>query len=186
MAFALLLFLAMGFGFLFSFDDHPLYLVITLVFLGAVLGGALFTVAIIALAHRSVGGRLIPAETDPADVRAARRALRTGQLSDRFQVDRITRVLASHALRHEVRPWMSALMGTFFGGFNLFNAWAQYVSHDGWHWIAVLCLALGVFMLVVMAVLVPWEARSMRRTRAFAEAYDARRRKRPPEWSERP
>lgn len=186
MAFGLLLLLAMGLGFLLALEDHPLYLRLTLALLGAILGTALLTVTVSALAHRSVGGRLIPAETDPADVRAARRALGSGRLSGRPQVDRIARVLASQALRHQVKPGVVVLFGAFIGGINLLNAWAQYQSHDGWQWMAVTGLVLGVLMLVVTAVVVPLTSRTMRRTRAFAEAYDARGRERTPEDPERP
>lgn len=42
-AFTLLLFLAMGLGFLLAFDDQPLYLRLTLALLGAVLGAYDFT-----------------------------------------------------------------------------------------------------------------------------------------------
>jgi hypothetical protein len=173
-AFALLLFLAMALGSLFAFDDHPLYLVITLALLGAVLGGALLTVMVSALAHRSLGGRLIPAETDPADVRAARRALGSGRLSGTPRVDLIARALAAQALRHRMRPWVAVLLGALPGGSSLLNAWSLYHSHGGWSGMSVTALVLGMVMLVGTAVDVPVARRSTRRTRAFVEAYDAR------------
>lgn len=172
-AFGLLLFLVLALGFVFSFDDQPLYLLIALAFLGAALGMPLFAVTLLAFLNRSVGGRVIPAETDPADVRAARRALRSGELSGRPEVDRIARTLASQARRHEMPLWMFAVLFTFIGVMNLFSASIRYGVHGGWHWTAVFGLAAGVLMLAGAAVGLPLEARRRRRTRAFVAACDA-------------
>ncbi|WP_017581427.1 hypothetical protein [Nocardiopsis valliformis] len=173
-AFGLLLFLAMALGLFLAFDDQPLYLLLVLAFLGAALGAPLFVVTLLALLNNSVGGRVIPAETDPADVRAARRALRSGELSGRPEVDRIARALASQARGQEMPLWMYAVLFTLVGVMNLVYAWSRYGDHGGWHWMAVLGLAAGVLMLVGTAVGLPIEARQRRRTRAFAAAYTAR------------
>lgn len=173
-AFGLLLFLAMALGLFLAFDDQPPYLLIVLAFLGAALGAPLFAVTLLAFLNRSVGGRVIPAETDPADVRAARRALRSGELSGRAEVDRIARALASQARRQEMPLWMYAVLFTLVGALNLVNAWSRYGDHGGWHWMAVFGLAAGVLMLVFTAVGLPLEARRRHRTRAFVAAYTAR------------
>lgn len=189
MAFALLLFLAVALGFLFAsaapFSPPLSPSLFTLALIGLITGLVLFLVAFGA-AVQPLTGRPLPADADPDDVRVARRVLRTGQLSGRFQVDRIARVIAAQALRREVRPWMAALFGTLIGGNSLLNAFTQYQSHDGWHWKVVFLLVAGACCLVGTAVLIPWEGRVIRRIRAFAEAYDARRRKRPPEEPARP
>ncbi|GAA1112075.1 hypothetical protein NE857_32405 [Nocardiopsis exhalans] len=173
-AFGLLFLLALVLGFFFSFDDQPPYLLVALAFLGAALGAPLFAVTLLAFLNRSVGGRVIPAETDPADVRAARRALRAGEPSGRPEVDRIARVLASQARRHEMPLWMFGALFTLVALSNLVNAGAQYGVHGGWHWTAVFGLVAGVLMLVGVAVGLPLEARRRRRTRAFAAAFTAR------------
>jgi hypothetical protein len=160
-------------GYLFSFDDQPLYPLIALAVLGAALGAPLFAVALLALLNSSVGGRVIPAGTDPADVRAARRALRAGELSGRPEVDRIARTLASQARSQQVPPWLFAVLFTLIGVMNLSSAWSRYGEHGGWHWTAVLSLVLGSLILVGAAVVAPLDARYRRRTRAFAAACDA-------------
>lgn len=185
-AFGLLLFLALVLGFVLAFDDRPLYLLVTLAFLGAALAAPLFVVTLLAFLNRSVGGRVIPADTDPADVRAARRALRAGELSGRPEVDRIARTLAAQARGQQIPPWLFAALFTLVGLLNLSSASTQYGLHGGWHGMAVFGLVAGVLVLVATPVIVLREVRQRRRTRAFVAAYTAKGEEGRPAGPERP
>ncbi|WP_017585853.1 hypothetical protein [Nocardiopsis ganjiahuensis] len=173
--FGLLLFLAMGLGFLLAAGDRPSYLLLVLAVVGAVLGAAVFAVAVSALAHRSVSGNPLPAHADPSEVRAARRVLRTGELSGRPAVDRIARILAAQALRHAPHPALFGVLGGLWGLYFCAHGLPGLV-YGGGGLVNGLQSVLGV-LLLVGAVAVPLTvAAQNRRARAFAGAYDARSR----------
>jgi hypothetical protein len=170
--FGVLLFLATGFGYLFADVDRPSYLLLFLALVGAVLGAAVFAVAVGAVLSRAVSANPLPADADPAHVRAARRVLRTGEPSGRPEVDRIARVLAAQAESQTPRP-------VFFWGLGgIAGLWGLYFCAQGlrgfasgeWGAMDALHSVLGVLFLCG-AVLAPiGVARQNRRTRALLAA----------------
>ncbi|QVJ01779.1 hypothetical protein KGD82_01665 [Nocardiopsis eucommiae] len=121
-------------------------------------------------------GVRLPAGTRPADLRAARRALRSGELTGLPEADRVARILAAQVLRQ--RLWLSVLLLCGFGVLNLFNALNRYTSDGAWSGTSVFFLATGLVFVVIVVVAVPSDLRSRRGARAVAEAYDARARSR--------
>lgn len=162
----------MVFGFVLGVSDFSVRLLIGLAAVGAVLGLPLFTVLVAALVHLSLGRRLV--RSSPADGRAARRVLRSGELTGVPEVDRVARDLAALVLRQ--RLWPSVLLLCGLGALNLFNALNLYTSDSAWSGMSVFFLATGLLFVVMVAVSVPVDTRGRRRARAVADAYDARAR----------
>ncbi len=109
--------LTMVFGFVLGASDFSVRLLIGLAAVGAVLGLPLFAVLVAALVHLSLGRRLV--RSSPADGRAARRVLRSGELTGVPEVDRVARDLAALVLRQ--RLWPSVLLLCGLGALNLFS-----------------------------------------------------------------
>ncbi|GAB3732100.1 hypothetical protein [Nocardiopsis nanhaiensis] len=177
--FGLLLFLGMALGLFVGVgagaDDRPFpFPVLLFVALpGAALGGALFAVLMVVMVKRTVRSNPLPAEADPADVRAARKVFRSGEASGDPEVDRIARILAAQALRGRLQS-PKAILYLFgaLGGLSVLQVVAQYTANDGWTWLAVMYAGLAVLFCVYTAVFYPLAVRQRRRIRAFAAAYD--------------
>ena len=149
----------------------PVFLVLILALVGSVLLGAFVGVTASALMHRTVGMHRLPADTDPAVLRSAVKAMRSGELSGDPEVDRLARTMAAQELRNTLQsPVGVTLFVGFFSALSLFQLVLQYQSNDGWGWLALFHLGL----ILCFAVLWPLLIRRRWRIRAFVEAYDAR------------
>lgn len=164
--------LAMGAGFLVGVGDPdrlPLILVVAL--FAALAVGLVVTIAVTAAASVR-HGRVLPPDTDPADVRAARSVRRSGELSGRPTVDRIARIQADRTLENAVSSGLLAGLFLFAGGINVANAILQSLSGGLW-WAPVVMLVGGLFMMVGATFVGPVHKRGLRRARAFVDAYDS-------------
>ncbi|MEU3015800.1 hypothetical protein ABZ635_00195 [Nocardiopsis sp. NPDC007018] len=157
-------------GLLFGVADHPaVWAVLALV--GVAAGLPLFLMVVTAFVHLMVFRVPLPADTRPADLRAARRVLRSRTLTGVPEVDRVARALAAQVLGQ--RLWPSALMLAGFSVLNLFNALNRYASDGGWSGSAVF-LVVSVLMALMVAFAVAHDLLAKRRARDLAMAYDAR------------
>lgn len=166
----LTLLLAMAMGFVFGdggFGRLPLILVIAVF---AALAVALF-IAIVVTSVASVRrGRVLPPDTEPADVREARSLQRSGEPSGRPDVDRIARIQADRILENAVSPGTLVALLLCVGGINVVNGIIQFPS-DIW-WAPFVMLAGGLFVMGIAVFAGPAHKRELRRARAFAKAYD--------------
>lgn len=164
--------LAMGAGFLVGVGDLdrlPLILLLTLFAALAVAFAVTITFTAVASVRR---GHVLPPDTDPADVRAARSVRRSGELSGRPTVDRIARTEAERILENRVSPGLLVGLFLFVGGINVANAILQSLSGGLW-WAPVVMLVGGLFMMVGATFMGPAHKRDLRRAQAFADAYDS-------------
>lgn len=180
MLFGLLLFLGMALGLFFGVGagahdrPFPLRSLFLVALPGAVLGGVIFAVLMVLLVRRTVRSNPLPVDADPADVRAARKVFRSGEVSGDPEVDRTARILAAQALegRFQSPKAILYLFGAL-GGLSVLQVVAQYTANDGWTWLAAMHAGLAVLFCVYIAVFYPLAVRQRRRIRAFAAAYDA-------------
>ena len=141
---SVILFLAFTVGYLIvGGGGGPFYLVLVLALVGSVMLGALVGVTASALMHRTVGPYRLPADTDPVVLRAAVKAMRSGEVSGDPEVDRIARTMAAQELRNKVQsPVGATLFLGFFSALSLFQLVVQYQSNDGWGWLSLFHLGL--------------------------------------------
>ena len=152
----------------------PLLLVLLVALPGAVLGGVVLAVLMVALGKWTVRSNPLPADADPADVRAARKVVRSGEVSGDPEADRIARILAAQALVGRFQsPTAILLLFGALGGLSVLQVLVQYTANDGWTWPSVMHAGLAVLACVYIAVFYPLAVRQRGRIRAFAEAYDA-------------
>ncbi|MGW8439407.1 hypothetical protein ACWGSK_07030 [Nocardiopsis sp. NPDC055551] len=163
--------LAMVAGFVVGgggFGLVPLILVVALFTALAV--GLVVTIA--ATAAASVRrGRVLPPDTEPADVREARSLQRSGELSGHPDVDRIARIQADRILENRVSPGLLVGLFLLVGGINVANGILRFLS-GGPSWVPVVMLAGGLFVMVIAVFMGPAHKRGLRRARAFAKVYD--------------
>ncbi|MBQ1082163.1 hypothetical protein [Nocardiopsis sp. B62] len=167
---ALLFLLTALLGFVFALDLSAAAR-ITLVLFGGVVGLPLFVVGLTALLNLAPSRVELPADTRPADLRAARRVLRAGTLTGVPAVDRIAAALAAQVRGQ--RMWPTTLGLCVLAGFNLFLALDRYASLGFWDAASTFFLAVGVFMVALVTLAVPQDLRSKRRARAVVEAFAA-------------
>lgn len=172
-SFALLFLLTALLGFVFTLD-LPAAARITLALFGGVVVLPLFVVGLTALLNLAPSRVELPADTRPADLRAARRVLRSGTLTGVPAVDRIAAALAAQVRGQ--RMWPMTLGLCVLAGFNLFLALDRYASLGFWGAASTFFLAVGVFAVVLVTLAVPEEIKSKRRARAVVEAFAAARR----------
>ena len=161
--------LAMAAGLLIGAGDLE-RLPLTLVF------AALAVVFVITITFTAVASvrrdRVLPLDTEPADVRAARSVRRSGELAGRWEVDRIARIEAERILENGGSPGLLVGLFLFVGGINVANAILQFLSGGLW-WVPVVMLTGGLFMMVGATFMGPVHKRDLRRARSFADAYDS-------------